>query len=373
MFNANISRQMVIWESQCSDCQVWNSCGGAKTAPCGCIYTDKRRFDCINCTIQCKERYVVLSNTPVDSFSNNVASTMSLEELQINQNFFEKNFFPWFIPTQTRQLPVNAQLDWAGVCLADLVTDRKTPPIKIKKYLTTPLKSREFLRMKINGNLIAVMNALDKPLEHFWASNRGEFYNALKTNGFSMATGPTFSVYSRLSSKSYIPDSHSVLMLRRQNKILQELYDNDIIPIPNIYWRNNRDQDAWVSWLSKNNSIHVISRDFSSTKRGSEYEIAINQLIDIIKKVDRKFHVFLNGIGLAKAAEALKLFARIGCTCSFLTSHPVMLGRNGMALLPQGIEKPMIIKRPDLPFADLALQNIDVTRNHLLEVASSCF
>jgi hypothetical protein len=113
MFNANISRQMVIWESQCSDCQVWNSCGGAKTAPCGCIYTDKRRFDCINCTIQCKERYVVLSNTPVDSFSNNVASTMSLEELQINQNFFEKNFFPWFIPTQTRQLPVNAGLAFA--------------------------------------------------------------------------------------------------------------------------------------------------------------------------------------------------------------------------------------------------------------------
>jgi hypothetical protein len=221
MFDSNIPRQMGIWETQCPDCQLWDSCGGSKTAPCGCIYTDEQRFNCINCTIQCRERHVALSNVPVDSFSGHVASTISLEELQIKQDFCEKDSFPWLIPTQTRQLPVNAQLEWAGVCLRDLVTDRKKPPIKIKKYLTVPSNSCEFLRIKANGNLIAVMNALDKPLEHFWASNRGEFYNALKANGFSIATGPTFSVYRRLSPKSYIPDSHSVLMLRRQNKILQ--------------------------------------------------------------------------------------------------------------------------------------------------------
>jgi hypothetical protein len=121
-----------------------------------------------------------------------------------------------------------------------------------------------------------------------------------------------------------------------------------------------------------NIELYAISRDFSSTKKGYEYKAGIEQLIDIIKKVDRKFHVFLNGIGLAKAAEALKLFTRIGCTCSFFTSDPVMLGRNGKVLLPQGIEKPIIEKRPDLPFADLALQNIDVMNNYLLEVASSC-
>lgn len=202
--DSNISRQMVIWESQCYDCQVWDSCGGAKTAPCGCIYTDERRLNCINCTIQCKDRSVSHNNPFADSFSKQVASTISLEELQIKQSFCENDSFPWLIPTQTRQLPVNTQLDWAGVCLADLVTDRKTPPIKIKKYLATPLRSHEFLRTKVNGNLIAVMNALDKPLEHFWASNREELYYALKANGFSAATGPTFSVYSQIQRFSVL-------------------------------------------------------------------------------------------------------------------------------------------------------------------------
>ena len=206
----------------------------------------------------------------------NVMSTMSFEELQIKQDFCEKDYFPWLIPTQTRQLPINTQLNWAGVCLADLITDTKTPPTKIKKYLTTPFESHKFLRIKKNANLIAVINALDKPLEHFWALNRRELYNALKINGFSIATGPTFSVYSQLSPKKYIPDSHSVLMLRRQNKVLQELYDYGITPVPNIYWRNNRDQNAWVNWLSQNNSIYLISRDFSSTKKGFEYENGIN-------------------------------------------------------------------------------------------------
>jgi hypothetical protein len=35
--------------------------------------------------------------------------------------------------------------------------------------------------------------------------------------------------------------------------------------------------------------------------------------------------------------------------------------------------QPIIQKREDLPFADLALQNIDVMNNYLLEVAASYF
>jgi hypothetical protein len=353
MINSDTPRQMGLWEVKCSNCQLWKSCGGGKTAPCECKWTGKSRYDCINCNLICRERYVDAKDGPKDSFSAQIFSTKSLEELKITQDFSKIKSFPLFIPMQTRQLPVNTKLDWSGVTLADLVTIRKKPPLDPKKYLVT-LKSRESLRVNDNGNLIAVMNGNDKILEHFWASNRDKFYETLKMNDFLAVTGPTFSVYGNDL------DSHSVLMLRRQFTVLQELYDRNINPIPNIYFRNNneRDRDEWAEWLSNNKSIHVVSRDFSSTKTGINYSNGIKYLIDILNKVGRKFHVLLNGIGHAKAIEAIRLFANAGCTCSVLTSDPIFLGRNGIALLHQGNTDLFIKKQPDLSCDILALNNV---------------
>jgi hypothetical protein len=329
MINSDTPRQMGIWEVECPNCQLWKSCGGGKTAPCGCKWTGKSRYDCMNCNLICRERYVDSKDGYKDSFSAQFFSTKSLEELEIKQDFATIKSFPLFIPTQTRQLPVNTKLDWAGVILEDLVTNRKKPPLDPKKYLVT-LKSREHLRVNDNGNLIAVMNGNDKILEYFWASNRDKFYETLKMNDFLAVTGPTFSVYGNDL------DSHSVLMLRRQFTVLQELYDRNINFIPNIYFRNDneRDRDEWINWLSENKSIHVVSRDFSSTKQpGINYKTGMKYLIEILNKVGRRLHVLLNGIGHAKAIEAIKLLMNAGCTCSILTSDPIFLGRNGKVLL----------------------------------------
>jgi hypothetical protein len=186
---------------------------------------------------------------------------------------------------------------------------------------------------------------------------------------FLAATGPTFSVYNQTNSKEPEPDSHSVLMLRRQFKVLQELHDNNINPIPNIYWRNKRDRDEWIKWLSLNNSINVISRDFSSTKRGYEFENGIKYLIDIIMQVGRRIHVLLNGIGHAKIERVIKLFTDVNCTYSFLTSDPIICGRRGWALLPQSSTRLEVVKQIDVPFPVLALQNVSALTESLANVA----
>jgi hypothetical protein len=355
MINLDTPRQMEVWELECPHCQLWESCGGGKTAPCGCKLTGKSRYDCINCNLICRDRYIDSENGYKDSFSGQVFSTKGLKELAIEQDFSTIKFFPPFIPMQTRQLPVNTRLDWAGVTLSDLITARKKPPLDPKKYLEK-LRSRDSLRVNDNGNLIAVMNGNDKLLEYFWASDRDKFYETLKMNSFLAVTGPTFSVYGNDL------DSHSVLMLRRQFTVLQELYDRNINSIPNIYFRNDneRDRDEWIKWLSENESIHVVSRDFSSTKSGINYRIGMEYLIDILNKVGRRFHVILNGIGHAKAIEAIRLVKNIGCTCSILTSHPILLGRHGRALLPESTTYLCVKKQTDLSQDTLALNNVRI-------------
>jgi hypothetical protein len=369
MIDLDMSQQLELLEMLCPHCQVWNSCGGAKAAPCGCSRIGKSRYDCMNCTLLCRDRYIAFENGSVDSFSRHVNSTKGLKELKIKQNFSVEDPFPVLIPLQTRQLPANAKLDWAGVALEDILTIRKKPPISLKKYLLSPLTSRDFLRINENGNLIAVMNGNDEILEYFWASNREEIYEALKANGFLAATGPTFSVYGD------DPDSHSVLMLRRQFTVLQELYDRNINPIPNIYFRkgNERDRDEWVEFLCNNPSVYVIYRDFSSTpKNGIEYENLMKYFIEIITRSDRRLHILLGGIGHAKINQVIELFSDTDCTYSFLALDPVCQARiGGKALLSTDNGKLKAVKQPNIPFSALALRNVNTATDHVIKVASS--
>lgn len=98
------------------------------------------------------------------------------------------------------------------------------------------------------------------------------------------------------------------------------------------------------------------------------YSNGIKYLIDILNKVGRKFHVLLNGIGHAKAIEAIKLFVNAGYTCSVLTSDPIFLGRNGIALLRQDDTNLFIEKQPDLSFDTLALNNVGTLTEILNQV-----
>jgi hypothetical protein len=270
-------------------------------------------------------------------------------------------------------LPSNIQLnhdwDWVGIDLKLLVSKHKDPPIYPKSYLDSPFEVRKFANVTKDCNLLAIMNGKDGLLESFWASDRVEIYNALKKSNFVASTGPTFSVYG-YKEKLRVPDSHSVSMLRRHHQVVQELDFRNIIPIPNIYWRNNRDILKWVEFLSKNEFISTISRDFTCTTRGQERKYYFEQLVELIQRVGRKLHIIFQGTSVAEASNVINRLAQIGCTCSLATPDPIIKGLKGKELSFNGEKPPKILKNTINSLPELMLNNLYVMQKYLRAVAA---
>jgi hypothetical protein len=360
-------RQLGIYEPKCPTCEAWKDCGGSTTAPCDCMWEGEQRYQCLTCSYACRERNIMINGNSKDSYSEYFQAGKSLSELCISQNLSKKQRLPLLIPSQTRQLSESVNLDCAAVLIYDILSKHKKSPLKPSKKLKSPSITRKSFRVEENGILVAVLNSQDDKLEKFWASDREEIYGSIKKNNFWAVTGPTFSINIWDDSGIPIPESHSVVMQRRQNQIMQELYDHSIVPIPNIYWRNEFDCFSWIDFLTENKSINVISRDLSASKwRGEEYEAIISDFIDLILKVGRGFHIIFNGVGHAKVSKVLEQFAEIGCTCSFISSDPVLKGSFG-----ELFSSNLIPEKSDLTLKENALNNIFIMQEYLSKISSS--
>ena len=361
-------REPNLWEQQCPECLLYDQCGGAATAPCTCIKSGEERYDCGNCDIVCRERYVPTSDGLDDTFSSHAFVGRNLESVEIDQHFSSP--FPLLIPTQTNKLPSNIHLpyDWIGVDLRHLL-DSTVPPVRAHSRYNSAGKALKFVRGHSNSKLLAILNSVDGDLEHFWASERSSFYEALLQSGFAAATGPTFSIYEKTNSGAKrIPDAHSVTMLRRHHRVVEELAQIGVPPIPNLYDRNERDRQRWVKWLSTNQTVTVVSCDLTCSKNWEPYREYMHRLIEIVGEVDRSLHVLLQGVGTAKSTDALVQLAEAGCTCSICTSDPILKGSNGYALIYQDDgEPPIFEKQKDQPHSVLSRRNIDVLDSHLLD------
>lgn len=357
---------MGMWEMQCQSCEAFDSCGGGITAPCGCMWTGAKRYQCSECIYACKERSINRNGSTTDTFSEYFQAGLDIEQIEIYQNKDVLDRLPLLIPSQTRQLPQNSRVSCAAILAYDFLCSDRRLFVKPSKHLRSDIDLRKYFRIAKSGNAIGVFNSKDDLLEKLWRTDRKKIYSALKKSNFLAVVGPTYSI-NKFDSKVSIPESHSVVMLRRHGRILQELSDNGIFPIPNIYWRGYYDLNKWLKMMDNNESISVISRDFSCTKRDNlEYHIMVNQFIEFLSMVDRKIHVIVNGVGHAKAQKLLTRISEVGCTCSFVTSDPVLKGRNGKIITDN-----FSVEKSDLGFGDLAIQNVLNFESHLQKVASS--
>lgn len=374
--NYTAERQRGLWESECPSCRLYDDCGGASTAPCTCIWSGEKRHRCETCNVVCRQRYSAASSGVDDTFSAHVVSGLSLNDLQIEQRL--EVDFPLLIPVQTNNLPshVTIHSDWIGIDLRYVVTQHEKAPIYPRTHLTSAESAREFARGQEGCNLLAILNGTDRLLESFWNSDRVAICKALKVGGFMAATGPTFSVYKRTNPEDelesrLIPETHSVTMLRRHHRAVQEIAETGIASIPNLYWRDERDRACWSDWLKANPSVKTVSRDLSGTKRGVEYRRQLRHLADLISTVERPLHVLLQGIGRAKGADALAKLAAAGATCSLCTSDPVLKALKGKAFSYREEAPPVIEDRNSATTPTLALNNIEVMQQHLKAVAST--
>ena len=286
---------------------MYYACGGSVAAPCLCIYTDERRYQCNTCSVFCKER----SDWDINK---QLAEGLDLDDVRVRTS--SKPRYPILIPLDTKVATQQLPLAVAGIELESLFNNAKTKPLSPKRFLTKDEPINMHLRLPPKTRMIAVMNGKDSLLEAFWATKRSEVYKLLMENGISTLTCPTFSV---VFEENGFPASHNTCMQRRHHRVFSELQSVSIDAIPNVYWRNDEELMKWADWLNRNCTVSTISRDFSRTKQRSFLPL-LEKLVAMLEKVDHRLHVLLVGMGPRNGVVAIKALSQIGYTASVVTS-----------------------------------------------------
>jgi len=344
-----------------SSCHAYDECGGSPGAPCGCVFvgTD-RAYLCDECWHNCRER---LGSDPNDLGENHYQDGLALKDLSISNTWLD---LPPFVPAITREVPHHARLRAVAAGISDLF--RRDPRVRIScsPRLEDPEEFRRQLRCERKGVVLGVLNATDRALELFWNANPAVFAPKLLAAGLTAITGPTFSVLGEHAVGPY----HNLTMLRRHHRVVQRLFDVGLEVIPNLYWRTESGVQTWADLLSKSN-IQTVSRDFSRTRTGPQFDAHLQGLLELLKAVGRPLRVIVVGVGVRKAVGISRTIQSLDCACTIVTADPVRLAVNRGAEVFRRTNGELGIRvRPDLPREDLALLNISTLSRELRRVTA---
>jgi hypothetical protein len=291
---------------QCAEeCDIYDLCGGSVAAPCGCIWRGEKHFKCEECPYVCIERRSVGF-----SLEGQILEGADLQSIRIKQ---PSNFaYPLFIPLATDEVGQSLQVPWVGADMKFLLTN----PVSRGRAAspTTKLNSRVDVKQYLNAGastqLMAILNGTDDRLERLWGMNeagRRNFFALLRRRGFQIVTAPTFSVTDETSG---FPASHNVLMLRRHHRVLREIHEAGLVAVPNLYWRAEQDRQELVAWINYND-VFAVSLDFSRSKPSSSFSQRLEDLLKVLRGLNRPVHVFLVGVGLVNRPPAKVMRRRV--------------------------------------------------------------
>jgi hypothetical protein len=300
---------------------------------------------------------------------------LSLSDVSVARDRFSGNGgetprapFPLLIPFQTADLPQGTRLPirWAGVQLSELVNKGSGGGSPTRILASENI--REELRVSPETQILALLNGKDDRLAALWGMDRSELYDEADQDGFKAITGPTFSVSSEREGDPRTPAAQNVIMQKRHHKVLAEIgAQTTATPIPNLYWRGQRDRERWAEWLDEN-QVQVVYRDFTMTTQKENFRPELAGLIEILGWVGRPMHV-LAGVGMNKAEWTIRRLGQEGHTCSIITSGPIYTSViGGKRMVREGGD--IVKTESDAPRPTLGEENLEVAEAHLQNIAS---
>ncbi len=259
--------------------------------------------------------------------------------------------------------------DCIAVDIDSLFSCRKEKGAELKSRFKSEYDVRKHFNASPDCVLIAVLNGHDWMLESFWASSRMSILKKLRVLGFSICTGPTFSVTALTTDNTVLPHSHNVAMLMRHNRVLSEIIEVGMSAVPNLYWVDG-DQyqiNKWTSWLIDNKGVNYISRDFTSTRNWKVVERKVIELLEILAPTNRTFHILIVGAGNANAGKIAKMISVAGHKVSFITSSPIMktIYGSGYYITGDKVLKDKPIDKSVMSKRELLKYNISLFEEHL--------
>jgi len=372
-----MSRQRFLFDDCATHCEAYHACsgGGYPTAPCGCAWklNDARRYQCGTCYVVCRERQSDgLDGGHLGTFAAHMAAGLPLARLRLDQG--RPASFPLLIPTKTADIAgqgVRLPLRWAAVDAKGLLNWRQQAGAVLKPAFADALAAREHVNVGPECELLAVFNAQDKILESFWAMPRRQILGALQGCGFAAATGPTFSVSTLTTTGTLVPRAHNLVMQMRHHQVVNEVQEGGLTAIPNLYWEDEREQQAWIDCLKFSPAVSVVSRDFTRTRSQRAFAEKLDGLLALLSAVGRPFHVLVVGAGPAHAAGALFRLAEAGFTGSIITSDPILKASHGMGYERNAYGRLASVSRPESSIMQLSIHNMRLLEDLLFEAVAN--
>jgi hypothetical protein len=361
-----------LFDDCATKCEAYGVCGGRRnTAPCGCVWTHASglRYKCHKCYLICRERREYNTDTclQLTSFETNVENGLSLDQVRVNQ---AKCRLPIYIPVTTNNY--HGSIKFSGYVAVDarmLFNHPRSKAAVLKSQFETEDALRQYLRVTKNCKLIAVLNGTDKMLERMWAMPRTEMLAKLASIGFSICTGPTFSLTALTPEGTVVPFSHHNIMLMRHHRVLSEISDAGLCAIPNLYWLDGdtRQLNQWAVWLKESTNVFIISKDFTSTRNWSAIQPKLSELIELLKQVGRPFHVLIIGTGQSNAPRIVRALSQAGHSISIVTSAPILKAIHGSQYITSfdGKLSDAPSDKSKYSFDDLIKYNLDVFEKKL--------
>lgn len=307
-------RQGSLWEPRCYTCLAYDECGGAETAPCGCIHAEEQHRACSSCPIICTERSVTNdAGHVVDSFRIRLREGLPLTALRIRQSAID---LPSLVLSRTDSFPEGHTLPdtLVGVHLRTVLSLVRRDP----EWQQPNVSLRSHLRVEPSTRLIAILNGHDDLLEELWDLDPRQVFRRLRSARVEILTGPTYSIYREH------PASHNIGMLLRHHRFCAEAAASGFLVIPNLYWNSRKDRRAWISWLRENPTVSYVARDFGRTKHHEPFRPELDGLLEILDATQRFVHVLITGVGEQKIRETRRALVEAGASVSFVSPRAVV-------------------------------------------------
>lgn len=311
--------QRSLWSHECTSCRLSSGCDYALLGAGGCACLCRGQTDVLSgaaCRHICREPPATFG-----AVEQHIEETTSLDELRIAPELPRLRRLPAWLPLRTHE----AKRRIANVSVAAVEL----------KYLQLSIRDpTRMLRCALPRDtmLLAILNADDKMLERLWkagAEARAELFRQLTKVGFVGCTGPTFSILHDVTER--LP-YHNEISLRRHHRILQEIADMGLVPIPNLYTTGLRSTAQIAAWLNEHPQIELVSRDFSMTRTEKAFASEYQGLCDLLSQVARPRQVLLPGVSMKRAEFVMRGLGRLGHSVSLVTGDPILKAIHGVRL-----------------------------------------
>ncbi len=216
-------------------------CSGSNTDCdyCGCgragEATELAESGCYQCSIRCGSR------VDIAAWMTDIGSTVSFDDIDLRELELTQSL-PAYIPqVDTKDLTkLNAALDWPAyaIGLRRVVSDAT--------YAMLPgftgRTAHDALGLNPDQAAVLVGYGLDPLVEAVWTRKTG-LIQQLAAQQWDLVLAPNFSAYGNF------PRAEMLINMRRNLVIAQEMIDNGIPAVPNIYSMRLEDLERIEAWL----------------------------------------------------------------------------------------------------------------------------